>query len=58
MAGYHLYYLRNGELIGSDSIEAADDNEAARIAKACGKGQAVEVWNAHGRVRVVAPARA
>ncbi|MEA3012941.1 MAG: hypothetical protein QOD42_1486 [Sphingomonadales bacterium] len=57
MASYHLYYLRDNRLIASDSIDAADDNAAARIARQRGDGQVVEVWNAHGRVRILAPAR-
>lgn len=58
MATYHLYFLRQGMLVGSDDIQAADDQEAARIAREHGDGQIVEVWNAARRVRVVAPARA
>ena len=45
-------------LVGSDDIEASDDNDAARIARSGGQGQVVEVWNDHERVRVVAPRRA
>ena len=58
MRQYHLYYLRDNMLVGSDRIEAADDEQAARIARERGDGQAVEVWNAHSRVRVVTPAAA
>lgn len=57
MAHYHLYYLRDNTLIGGDNIEAADDGEAVRLARERGQGQAVEVWNAHTRIRVVAPAK-
>jgi hypothetical protein len=57
MARYHLYFLRDNKLVGSDQIEAADDREAARIARDRGDGQVVEVWNGHRRVRTVAPAR-
>ncbi len=57
MARYHLYFLRQGMLVGSSDIEAADDREAARIAREEGDGQLVEVWNDDRRVRVVAPAR-
>ena len=56
MARYHLYYLRQGMLVGSGDIEAADDHDAARIARSQGRGQTVEVWNDHERVRIVAPA--
>jgi hypothetical protein len=53
MANYHLYYLSGGQLIGSEDIEAASDNEAARIAEDQGRGDIVEVWNAESRVRIV-----
>lgn len=55
MASYHLYYLRGHQVVGSDSIEARDDSEAIRLAKKRGQGQAVEVWNAYSRIRIVAP---
>jgi hypothetical protein len=53
MANYHLYFLTGGQLVGSEDIEAASDNEAARIAEDKGRGDLVEVWNAHSRVRIV-----
>jgi hypothetical protein len=53
MATYHLYYLRAGQLIGSEDIEAASDNEAARLAEDMGRGDIVEVWNTESRVRIV-----
>ena len=56
VARYHLYFLREGMLVGSGHIEAADDGEAARIAREQGGGQTVEIWNDHRRVRIVAPA--
>lgn len=56
MGSYHLYYLRDNAVVGSDSIEAGDDDEAIRLAQECGEGQAVEVWNDHSRIRIVAPA--
>jgi hypothetical protein len=43
-------------LVGSGAIEAIDDGEAARIARAQGVGEVIEVWNDHRRVRIVAPA--
>jgi hypothetical protein len=55
MATYHLYYLKQGQLIGSEDIEAADDNRAARLAEDLGRGELVEVWNAESRVRIVRP---
>jgi len=51
---YHLYYLRGGMLVGSADIEAASDDEAARIAREQSDGEVVEVWNDHERVRIVA----
>ena len=53
MAIYHLYFLRGGQLIGSEDVEAASDNEAARIAEDKGRGDIVEVWNTESRVRIV-----
>lgn len=53
MANYHLYYLRGGQLIGSEDVEAASDNEAARLAEDQGRGDIVEVWNTESRVRIV-----
>jgi hypothetical protein len=53
MATYHLYYLKSGQLIGSEDVEAASDNEAARIAEDRGRGDIVEVWNTESRVRIV-----
>lgn len=58
MAIYHLYYLKSGMLIGSDDIEAETDLHAADIAQTEGRGDLVEVWNAHSRVRIVRPAGA
>lgn len=58
MASYHLYYLRNGMVIGSDDIAAAGDDEAARIAEAQGRGDLVEIWNASTRIRILKPAAA
>ncbi|MEA3012130.1 MAG: hypothetical protein QOD42_675 [Sphingomonadales bacterium] len=58
MAHYHLYYLRDNKLIGGADIEATNDDEAVRLAKERGEGQAIEIWSAHARVRVVAPAKA
>jgi len=53
MAIFHLYYLKGGLLVGSEDIEAADDNEAARIAEDKGRGDIVEIWNSDSRVRIV-----
>ena len=55
MAQYHLYYLRNGQLVGDDRIEARDDQDAERIGLDRGEGRVVEVWNDHTRVRVITP---
>jgi hypothetical protein len=58
VARYRLYYLCDNRLVGADDIEATDDRDAARIAREQGDGQRVEIWNAHGKVDVVAPAGA
>ena len=55
MAQYHLYFLRDGQLVGGDRIEARDDQDAARIGLDRGEGRVVEVWNDHKRIRVIAP---
>lgn len=55
MAIYHLYFLARGQLIGTEDVEAASDNAAARIAEEKGRGDIVEVWNAENRVRIVRP---
>jgi uncharacterized protein YheU (UPF0270 family) len=43
-------------LVGSNEIEATDDQDATRIARDEGRGEVVEVWNDHERVRIIAPA--
>ena len=53
MATYHLYFLKGGQLVGSEDIEAGSDNQAAHIAEDKGRDDLVEVWNAHSRVRIV-----
>jgi len=58
MSAYHLYFLSDGQVIGSRSIEAADDDTAVRFAKDNGEGHVTEIWNAHSRIRVVALAEA
>ena len=55
VARYHLYFFENNMLLGDDRIEAADDAAAIRAASAQGKGKVVEVWDAHRRIRVLAP---
>jgi hypothetical protein len=55
MAHYHLYFLRDNKLVGSDHIQAENDDDAALMATRRGDGDAVEVWNAHRRVCVVPP---
>jgi hypothetical protein len=57
MADYHLYFLRDNALVGSEHIQAESDDDAVRIARQRGSGDIVEVWNAQARVRVIAPAR-
>jgi hypothetical protein len=60
MANYHIYFMLKGAPVGSRSIEAGDDAEAVRIASTLNKGDAVELWNDHRRLRVfgASPARA
>lgn len=55
MARYHLYFLKQGMLVDSTAVEAADDREAARLAAARSDGRTVEVWKASRQVRVIAP---
>ena len=55
MATYHLYFLRQGMLVGSSDIEAADDEAACSLAAQHGGGDAVEVWNSHRRLRILTP---
>lgn len=55
MARYHLYTLSGGMLIGTQDIEAGDDDQAARIAERTGRGELVEIWDASRRVRIVRP---
>jgi hypothetical protein len=55
VASYQLYHFRGHALVGSDTIEASDDETACRIAGEVGRGQSVEIWNDHVRVGVVAP---
>ena len=58
MARYHLYFFENNMLLGDDRIEAPDDAAAIRAAAGVqGKGKVVEVWDAHRRISVLAPAR-
>jgi hypothetical protein len=58
MASYQLYHLRNGQLVGSDHVEAGDDGDAVRIARQRGDGRITEIWNDSRRVRIVGPAKA
>lgn len=51
---YDLYFLRKGYICAEATIDARDDEEAALIASRQGRGDAVEVWNAYRRVRIVA----
>jgi hypothetical protein len=53
MANYKLFYLLGSALTGSDQIEAADDQEAKRIAGMRAGARSVEVWNSSERVGVM-----
>lgn len=55
MARYRLYYLQNGTLAGTDEIEAADDVQASRLAKARLRRETVEIWRDGRRVRTLVP---
>lgn len=57
MPNYHLYFMLRGAPVGTTSIEASDDAEAARIARELNTGDAVELWNDHRRLRILGPAR-
>ena len=55
MATYHLYYLQRGMLVGSDELDAVDDDEAERLAASGADGRTVELWSDYRRLRVIAP---
>ena len=57
LAHYHLYYLRQGMLVGSGHIDAADDAEAVRRAREQSGSHIVEVWSDERRIRVLGPAQ-
>lgn len=56
MARYHLYYLKDRMVVGSDDIEAPDNVAALRVGRDRADGRAVEVWNAHSLIQTIAPA--
>ena len=58
MARYNLYFLKDNRLLGNAKIDAADDNDAVRIASKRSIGQTVEVWHGSSRVRIVTPLEA
>jgi hypothetical protein len=53
MATYQLYHLRNGQLVGSDHIEASDDGDAVRVARERAEGRVTEIWSDSRRIRIV-----
>ena len=57
LARYHLYFFEKNALVGDDRIEAPDDAAAVRLARAQGRGDTIEIWNARACIRVLAPAR-
>jgi hypothetical protein len=57
MSSYRLYYLQAAMFAGSDEIEAANDFEAARIARGREPKQTVEIWQGERRVRTLLPGR-
>lgn len=56
MGAYRLYYFHAAALAGADEIEAADDDEALRIARERAAGHSVEIWRGHDKVGTIAPA--
>jgi len=58
LANYHLYFVSEYKIIGSDRIVATDDEEAFQIAGRMGDGRNVEVWNDHSRIGLVATSTA
>lgn len=55
MARFHLYFLRQGMLVGSESVDATDERDAARLAREHSDGRTVELWDATRRIRIIAP---
>ena len=54
LARYHLYFFEKNALVGDDRIDAPDDAAAVRLARAQGRGEMIEVWNARSCIRVLA----
>jgi hypothetical protein len=57
MTRYTIYDLDGFRLVETDRIEAANDEEAVRLAKAHGTGDHLEIWQGSRKVRVVAPSK-
>ena len=55
MARYHLYYLKERAVVGSDDIDAPDNLEALRIARSRARDHRVEIWNAHSLIQTLEP---
>ena len=52
---YHLYRLQGFRLTGADDLEAADDGEAARLARVRAGSDAAELWRGNRRIRTIPP---
>jgi hypothetical protein len=55
MARYRLYHLQGHRLAAADEIEAADDAEAASLARERARFDVTEVWRGDRRVRTILP---
>ena len=53
VVSYCLYFLRNGMLTGSADIEARDDRDAERLARAMYPRESIEIWNDTRRLGVL-----
>ena len=52
---YRLYHLQGHRLAGADDLEAADDAEAASLARDRVKFDVTELWSGDRRVRTLFP---
>ena len=47
--------MHGAQFIGRDEIEADDDKDAVKTARARGHGDLVEIWHGDRKVRTVVP---
>jgi hypothetical protein len=57
MSYYRLYLIENGRFVGFEEIDAADDDQALRIAEQRNGTHAVELWCGKRMVRSFAVKR-